>query len=113
MAMSGSSSSSRTWPAGKKVKVVFQEMNTEEKPKNFAWMPEEKYLYEVIMKQTAMGDFTVSYKDEAEEPWELDTTKADIDRWLAENMEHPSPVLQVDGVCLVVCQDRKQKIHYM
>ena len=93
MAMLGSSF--QIWPPGKKVKIVFQERDTNT-ARNVAWMPEKQPLHEIIMRQSAIGNFTVSYNDEHGELWDVDATKEGIEEFLETHKEHPSPVLQVE-----------------
>eukprot|EP00435_Cladocopium_sp_Y103_P032443 s656_g8.t1 len=57
--------SSGTWPPGKIVKIALQEVEKEPAKEStiFLWRPETEYFHEVIMKQTAIGDFKVFYQD--------------------------------------------------
>ena len=97
MAMLGSkSNSSKTWPPGKTVKIAFQEKDTLNDTKNFAWNPETRYFHEMIMKHDAIGDFEVSYKDEDGDKVHLDATKLEIEEFLADHSQHPNPKLLVE-----------------
>lgn len=105
MAMLGSdSSTSGTWPPGKKVKVAIQEMDTGNEPKVFVWKPESEYFHEVILRQAGIGDFEVFYQDEDGDKVQLDATKPGIEAFLVDHNQEPSPRLQVEWRPPTTCE---------
>ena len=87
----------KTWPAGKAVKVVFHQKDSANGPKTVMWKPEQMYFHEVIRNAEsgiAIQDFDVSYKDKDGDKIMLEYTKLGIENFLAEHREHPSPRLE-------------------
>ena len=110
MAMLGSDpSTSGTWPPGKKVKVVIQEMNAGNEPNVFVWKPESEYFHEVILRQAGIGDFEVFYQDEDGDKVQLDATKPGIEAFLVDHNQDPSPRLQVEWRPPTTCEITRSK----
>eukprot|EP00435_Cladocopium_sp_Y103_P035040 s656_g9.t1 len=108
MAMLGSeSSTSGTWPPGKKVKVTIQEMDTGKEPKVFLWTPESQYFHEVILRQAGIGDFEVFYQDKDGDRVQVEATKRGIEAFLEDQAQEPDPKLLVEWRPLSKAQEAK------
>ena len=93
------SSSSITWPAGKKVKIVFDEKDSG-KGETLTWAPDKEYLHEIFMRaapDTSIADFKVYYFDQDNDKVQLDTTKPSIESFLTEHSGDSRPKLQAGG----------------
>jgi len=92
------SSSSITWPAGKKVKIVFDEKDSG-KRETLMWAPDNEFLHEIFMRaapDTSIADFKVYYFDQDNDKVQLDTTKPSIESFLTEHSGDSRPKLQVE-----------------
>ncbi|CAE7025428.1 unnamed protein product [Symbiodinium sp. KB8] len=85
-----------TFPAGKKVKISFHEVDQEGAHKVFMWKPDREYLHEVFVKAgMSIADFHISYKQDGED-LQLDATKLGIEDFLADHCQHDDPRLKVE-----------------